>query len=231
MMTNTLVNLVNLFFPNLCLLCGRPLVKNEQFICLYCHCNLAKTNYHTNKRNVAYDLFSGFTKVNEVTAYLFFEKEGLTQQLIHSLKYYGNKELAAYLGRTAALELKTEGIYASIDTILPIPLHPKKEKRRGYNQSEWIAKGFASIYGCNIDQKRLKRNTNTQSQTLKSVYDRHVNVENIFEINNPEYLYGKHILLIDDVLTTGATISSCIEALILAPDIKISIFALSIARY
>ena len=223
-------DLVNLFYPQHCMLCGYPLVKNEQFICLFCHCNIPKTNFHINKKNPAYDLFAGFKQINEVTAYLFFEKEGTTQQLIHALKYHGNNRLAAYLGRTAAYELKAEGMYASIDTLLPVPLHPKKEKQRGYNQSEWIAKGFASVYGCAIDSKQLRRLTNTQSQTLKSVYDRHVNVENIFEVTDPESLYGKHILLIDDVLTTGATLSSCIETLLSVPEIKISIFSLSIAR-
>ena len=229
-MTNLLNDLVSLFYPNLCLVCGYPLVQNEQFICLFCHCNIPKTNYHINKGNPARDLFSGYPQVNEVTAYLFFEKEGITQKLIHSLKYNGNKELAACLGRTAALELKANGCYASIDTILPVPLHPKKEKRRGYNQSEWIAKGFATVYGFEPEKKSLKRRTDSQSQTRKTVYDRHVNVEKIFETPNPAYFYGKHILLIDDVITTGATISSCIDALVSIPEIKISIFSLSIAR-
>jgi len=227
---NPFLELINLFYPKLCLLCGHPLVQNEQFICLHCHCNIPKTNYHTHKGNPARDLFSGYSQINEVTSFLFFEKEGTTQKLIHTLKYYGNKELASYLGRAAANELKPAGIYASIDTILPIPLHPKKEKHRGYNQSVWIAKGIASVYGCSIDTRHLKRITNTESQTNKSVYDRHVNVENIFELTDTEFFFGKHILLIDDVLTTGATISSCIDALISVPDIKISIFSLSIAR-
>jgi len=229
-MSNLLNDLVSLFYPYYCLVCGHPLVQNEQFICLFCHCNMPKTNYHYNKANPARDLFSGFAQVNEVTSYLFFEKEGITQKLIHSLKYYGNKQLATYLGRTAAFELKAAGCYASIDTILPIPLHPKKEKRRGYNQSEWIAKGFASVYGFDSEKKYLKRNTDSKSQTRKSIYDRHINVEKIFEVTDPAYYYGKHILLIDDVLTTGATISSCIEAFLLIPDVKISIFTLSIAR-
>jgi ComF family protein len=229
-MNNPLSELVNLFYPNFCLLCGYPLVKSERFICLHCHCNIPKTNYHIHKANPARDLFAGYAQVNEATSYLFFEKDGSTQRLIHTLKYYGNKELAAFLGRMAARELKEAGIYASIDTILPIPLHPKKEKRRGYNQSAWIAKGIASVYGCGIDTNRLKRIANTESQTLKPVYDRHVNVENIFFLTDPEYFYGKHILLIDDVITTGATVSSCIDALIAVPEIKISIFSLSIAR-
>ena len=229
-MINPLNELVNLFYPNLCLLCGQPLVQNEQFLCLHCHCNLPRTHYHVNKRNPAYDLFSGYSQVNEVTGFLFFEKEGITQKLIHTLKYYGDKNLATFLGQTAALELQTAGFYASIDTIIPIPLHPKKEKKRGYNQSEWIAKGMASVYGCAMDNQRLKRVTDTESQTLKSVYDRHVNVEKIFELSEPGQYYGKHILLIDDVITTGATISSCIDALLTAPGITISIFSLSIAR-
>ena len=229
-MTDLLNELVNLFFPRQCMLCGTPLVKDEQYICLTCFCDLSKTNYHFNKRNPAWNLFSGYMQVNEVTSYLFFEKDGTTQQLIHSLKYHGNKELAIWLSRIAAAELKAVGFYASIDTILPVPLHPKKEKRRGYNQSEWIAKGFSSIYGCPIDNKRIKRIADTKTQTRKSIYERHVNVEKIFEITNPDQLFGKHILLIDDVITTGATVSSCIETLLTVPEIKISIFSLSIAR-
>ncbi|MDR2914506.1 MAG: ComF family protein [Tannerella sp.] len=183
-----------------------------------------------NKGNPARALFSGYTQVNEATAFLFFEKDGITQKLIHSLKYKGNKVLAEYLGRTAALELKNYGFYASADTIIPIPLHAKKEKQRGYNQSELIAKGISSIYGCKMENKLLKRISDTKSQTRKSVYDRHVNVEEVFVITDAEYLYGKHILLVDDVITTGATVASCIEALLSVPEIKISIFSLSIAR-
>jgi len=229
-MSNPLNDLVNLFYPNLCLLCGQPLVRNERFFCLFCHCTLPKTNYHFNKGNPAWDLFAGFTPVNEVTSYLFFERQGKTQQLIHALKYYGHKELAAYLGRMAAQELKKDGFYASVDVLLPIPLHPKKEKKRGYNQSAWIAQGFTDVYGCLPETQRIKRITDTQSQTQKSIFDRHVNVENIFTVTDPDYFVGKHILLIDDVLTTGATISSCIEALWTIPDVTISIFTLSIAR-
>jgi len=229
-MINPLNDLINLFYPYHCLTCSLPLVRHERFICLYCHCNIPKTNYHINKENPARDLFSGYAQVNEVIAYLFFEKEGITQKLIHSIKYKGNKELASYLGRTAALELKTTGCYASIDVILPVPLHPKKEKRRGYNQSEWIAKGFASVYGIEPEKKHLRRAADSQSQTRKSVYDRHLNVEKIFEVTETAQLRGKHILLIDDVITTGATLSSCVESLLFVPDIKISIFSLSFAR-
>ena len=229
-MKRVISHVVNLFYPNQCMICHHLLVKHESFLCLYCLCELPKTNYHFNKANPAHNLFAGYAQLKEVTSYLFFEQEGLTQTLVHALKYNDNKALASWLGRAAAIELQAEGVYASIDTILPIPLHPKKQKRRGYNQSEWIAKGFASVYGCTTDSTQLRRITNTQSQTNKSIYDRHVNVENIFELTNPQHLYGKHVLLIDDVITTGATISSCIDALTAVPDLKISIFSLAIAR-
>lgn len=229
-MNNSLNALVNLFYPNLCMLCGKPLVEDERHICINCLCDLPKTNYHMNKGNPARALFSGYPQVNEVSAFLFFEKDGTTQKLIHALKYNDNKALAEYMGRIAALELKDYGFYASVNTIIPIPLHPKKEKQRGYNQSELIAKGFSSIYGCRVEHNPLKRITNTISQTRKSVYDRHLNVERVFGLTDPEYFYGKHILLIDDVMTTGATISSCIDTLLVVPEIKISIFSLSIAR-
>lgn len=230
-MRNILNDLVCLFYPNFCLLCKRPLIENEKHLCLGCLCDLPKTNYHTAKGNPARDLFAGYVQVNDVTAFLFFEQDGTTQHLIHSLKYNGHHALAEYLGRTAAIELKKEGFYASVDTIIPVPLHPRKERQRGYNQSEYIAKGIASVYDCEINNKLIRRAAYTTSQTRKTVYERHLNVEKIFQLTHPETLYGKHILLVDDVITAGATVSSCIDALIFSvPDIKISIFALAIAR-
>jgi Predicted amidophosphoribosyltransferases len=229
-MSDILHDMVNLFYPHHCMLCEKMLIESERHICIDCLCDLPKTNYHANKGNPARALFSGYTQVNEVTAFLYFEKEGKTQTLIHALKYKGDKELAEYLGRIAASELYDYGFYASIETIIPISLHQKKQKKRGYNQSALIAKGISSIYGCEVNSTIVKRVTDTKSQTRKSIFDRHVNVEKIFEVTDIERLYGKHILLIDDVITTGATISSCIDALLSVPDIKISIFSLSIAR-
>ncbi|MDR0393597.1 MAG: ComF family protein [Tannerella sp.] len=229
-MKHILTDFANLFYPPLCLLCENPLIENERHICLNCLYNLPKTNYHTNRKNPARALFDGFPQVDETSAFLFFEKDGITQKLIHSFKYYDNKALAEYLGRIAALELKEYGFYASIDTIIPVPLHHKKEKKRGYNQAEHIANGIASVYGCNVDRNSIVRVLKTKSQTRKSVYERRMNVEKIFRLTNTENLSGKRILLIDDVITTGSTISSCIETLSEVPGIKISIFSISIAR-
>jgi ComF family protein len=221
-------DLVNLFYPRLCLLCQNPLIENERHICLNCLYDLPETHYHTNKNNPARALFAGFPQVNEATAFLFFEENGKARQLIHSFKYHGNKPLAEFLGRIAAIKLKEDGFFASVDTLIPVPLHPGKEKKRGYNQSRLIANGISSVYGCGMDTTTVKRVANTDTQTRKSVYERHVNVEKIFQLTNAETLFGKHILLIDDVITTGSTTSACIETLSEIPEIKISVFSLAI---
>ena len=229
-MGNIFNDLIKLFYPISCILCKNVLVADEQHLCLDCLCDLPETNYHTNKGNPAKALFVGYPQVCEVTAFLFFEKEGAAQRLIHSLKYYGNKRLAEYLGRLVALRLKDYGFYASVDVIIPIPLHRKKQRQRGYNQSELIARGISSVYGCKIETSLMERIIHTKSQTHKSVYERHANVEEIFRLTEAETLHGKHILLVDDVMTTGATLSASIEALRSIPEIKISVFSLSIAR-
>ncbi len=225
-----LTDLINLFYPGFCLLCKEQLTESEQHFCIDCLCNMPKTNYHADRDNPAKKLFAGYPQVNEVSAYLFFEKENKTQKIIHSFKYHRNSKLAEFMGRIAALELKGNGFFSTIETLIPVPLHIKKEKKRGYNQSEYIARGIASLYHCNINNKNLQRTVHRKSQTRKSVYDRHVNVENIFTVTDTDALFGKHILLVDDVITTGATTSACIDALLKVPEIKISIFSLSIAH-
>jgi ComF family protein len=227
-MIRLLNDFVSLFYPRLCFLCKNPLITDEQQICLNCLYNLPRTDFHTTKDNPVRSLFVGFPQLNEATAFLFFEGGGITQKLIHSFKYYDNKALAEYLGRIAALELKDYGFYASLDTIIPVPLHHKKEKKRGYNQSKHIANGIASIYGCEIDNTSITRIMNTESQTQKTISERLTNVENIFRLTNTERLSGKHILLVDDVITTGATTSACIDVLSKIPQINISVFSLSV---
>jgi ComF family protein len=159
-----------------------------------------------------------------------FEKDGKVQQLIHSIKYFGNKQLATYLGKIAALEMRVDGIFREIDLLIPVPLHPKKQRKRGFNQSEWIAKGIETVCQCPIETSVLFRTKHTDTQTRKTIYERHLNVEEIFSLKNADSLTGKHILLIDDVITTGATLNACIKTLSAIPDIRISIFSLSVVR-
>ena len=223
-------NFLNLFFPNVCRLCKRPLIDGENQICLFCLCDLPRTNYHKQIDNPAEQLFFGKSQIEHATAYLYFEKGGKVQQLVHSIKYQDNKELGFILGRQMAQELVADASsLCDIDLMIPVPLHPKRMKLRGYNQAEWIARGIASVWGKPIDTNHLLRAENTQTQTRKTVYDRWENVHSMFKTNHPEALINKHILIIDDVITTGATLSACADALINIPDVRVSILALAIA--
>ena len=220
-------NFVQLFYPRLCLYCEKRLTEDEQYLCLHCFCELPRTRYHRRTDNPVYKLFTGFFHIDEIATFLLFEREGKTQKLVHAFKYFGNKKLARYLGRVAALEMKNDGVFKDIDMLIPVPLHPKKEWKRGYNQAEWIAKGIESVYQKPVRCDFLYRNIDTVSQTRKTVYERNLNVEEIFSLKNSDSLEGMHILLIDDVLTTGATLRACVNALSAVQDIRISIFALT----
>ncbi|WP_297903167.1 ComF family protein [uncultured Parabacteroides sp.] len=223
-------NLLNLFFPNACKICGRPLIEGEEQICLECLCDLPHTGYHKQAGNPVEQLFTGKNKIEYATAYLRYEKGGKVQSLVHSLKYHENKELGYLLGRQIARELNADhSPICTADLIIPVPLHPRKKRKRGYNQSEWIASGIRSILEIPIDTQSLARVTPTSSQTHKTIYERWLNVYSIFNVVSSENLKNKHILLIDDVITTGATISACAQALSEIPGIRISVLALSVA--
>lgn len=223
-------NFINLFYPNLCLLCEKPLVEHEQQLCLHCLYDLPRANYHKRPDNPMLKLYAGIPQLQNAAGFLIYEKEGKVQSLIHSFKYRDNKQLAKQLGRIAACELETNNFFNNIDLLVPVPLHPKKERKRGYNQSEWIARGIASLINKPIISDILLRTTHTKTQTSKQRYERHLNVEKIFSLRNAEPLEHKHILLIDDVITTGATSLSCIDALVNIPNISMSLFALSIVE-
>ncbi|MDR1676274.1 MAG: ComF family protein [Tannerella sp.] len=221
-------NLLQLFYPHLCLLCGRSLLTAERHLCLYCLCDLPRTRYHRRPDHPMRKLYAGIPQIRNVSAFLFFERNGCAQKLIHAIKYHGNKDLARQLGFLASLEIKPDGLFDDVDCLIPVALHPKRERQRGYNQSEWIARGMASVCQRPVNRNALYRHIATATQTRKSFYERHLNVEKIFGIRNPDALAGKHVLLIDDVITTGATSIACIEALTTVPDIRISVFALAV---
>lgn len=163
------------------------------------------------------------------TSFFFFQKGSPFQKLLHELKYKGNKEIGEILGRYAAAELLNSPDFCSIDIIIPIPLHPKRFAQRGYNQSEWIGKGLSAVLDKPQDTNTLKRVKQTTTQTKKSVFERFENTEGIFELSGAKELEGKHLLLIDDVLTTGSTLNAAINTLLNIPNVKISIFTLAIA--
>jgi ComF family protein len=228
MILKWLNSLVDLFYPKVCLLCKKILARGEEHLCIVCICDLPKTNFYRRKENPAKALLAGYANIVDVSSFLFFEKEGVTQEIVHSIKYGNNKNLARYIGLLAALELHQSGIYDAIDVIMPVPLHHKKEKQRGFNQSEFLSLGISDIYKKPVDNKSVIRTVYTLSQTKKSIYDRHVNMENVFKVIDIQSLKGKHILIVDDVITTGATTLACIDALSVVPGIKISVFSLAI---
>jgi ComF family protein len=173
-------------------------------------------------------LYAGFPQIREAAAFLLYEKEGIAQKLIHRFKYHDNKKLAEYLGKIASLDMHADGLFQDVDFLMPVPLHPGKERQRGYNQSYRIACGMASVYRFPVRNDVLYRKVYTMTQTRKSRYERHLNTENVFEVKDAQTCAGKHVLLIDDVITTGATSIACIEALTMAiPDIRISVFSLA----
>ena len=226
-MTRFIEILLNLFYPKLCAACGTPLLQQEKYVCTQCLYYLPKTNYHYTDENPVEKVFWGRAEINAATAYYFFEKESRFAKIIHQLKYRGNKEIGIEMGKIFGAELKESSRFNEVDLIIPVPLHWKKLKKRGYNQSEYIASGIAESMGIPIDTKTLYRAVETETQTRKSRYERWENVENIFRLRSVDKIAGKHILLIDDVITTGATLESCATTLLKENNTKVSLATLA----
>ena len=229
MKLNPFVDLLNLMFPNLCIVCGENLLHNEQHLCLSCLHNIPRTNFHLVLDNPIEKRFWGKVPIKRATAFFFFQKGSPFQKLLHCLKYKGNKEVGKILGKFAASDLFDSAEFQSIDLIIPVPLHPKKLKKRGYNQSEWIGIGLSEILGKPQDTISLIRVRENTTQTKKSVFERYENTEGIFELSNKTSLIGKHILLVDDVLTTGSTLEACIRSLLQIEGVNVSVFTLAMA--
>jgi len=215
--------ITGLFFPRVCSACGKTLMRDENVVCLTCRHTLPKTGYETFAENPSAQLFYGRARLNAVTSCFFFSKSGKVQHLIHELKYKGNYEAGIFLGQEIGKTIKDAPLFANIDCLIPVPLHPKRQRKRGYNQSEMIAKGINQITNIPISTHNLVRVVNTATQTHKTKEERYENVKDIFAVNDAQQLENKHVLLIDDVLTTGATLSSCASKLSAIPNITISV--------
>ncbi len=223
-------DLLGLFFPNSCRLCGKTLHQQEDILCTTCLYKLARTNFQNEAENPVMDIFSGRLPLFSATAFLFFSKGGGTQRLIHKLKYKGNKEIGVHLGKLFGNQLDSSELFSTSDAIIPVPLHPRKEHKRGYNQSLMICEGLASRMEARVFSDVLYRKVHSSSQTRKSRYERWENVKDIFEIKNGHLLEGKHLILVDDVITTGATLEACGNKLLEIPDIRLSIASLAYAQ-
>ncbi len=222
-------DMLELFFPTLCVACGDRLISQEKFLCVPCWSDLPVTNYHLVRDNIVAQLFWGRVKVEYATAYFSYKKGSKYQHLIHYTKYKGLKELGFEVGKRFGAVLRESEDFNSIDAVIPVPLHPKKQKLRGYNQSEWIANGISQTMDKPLSTGNLNRNLHTSTQTRKNRFERWQNVENIFKVTNPEEFMGKHILLIDDVVTTGSTLEACVLELLEVEQATVSIATLGFA--
>lgn len=234
---NPFASLLNLFIPRECHLCNRTLLDEEQFVCEPCLSKLPVTFYEMywlNKSGINTDLnpmeqrFAGQLPLNHACAPFFYSRDSSLASLFHDFKYRGFSKLAVRLGSEGTKILLPTGFFDSVDLILPIPLHWTKKWKRGYNQSEMIAKGISSATGIPVDT-RLRARRPHRTQTSLSAEQRMLNTRGIFEIRDTSGLDGKHILLVDDVCTTGATLLSAGEAIAASVNnVRISIFTLGV---
>ena len=198
-------------------------------ICTFCDYHLPRTNFHNDKENPLARIFWGRTRIENAAAYLLFNKGNAVQQLVHALKYKGRKDIGVWLGKQYGLYLSASPGFQSADQIIPVPLHPKKFLSRGFNQSEQFAIGLNAAMNIPVETQFLFRQKTSETQTKKSRFLRWQNVEDIFTIKGSHNLEGKHILLVDDVVTTGATIEACALALSKISGIRISVAAIAFA--
>ncbi len=220
---------VNLFYPRLCESCSNYLFKNEVCICTRCLFHLPKTDFHLEKNNPVSILFWGRVKIKYAASYYTFSKGSLFQKLIHKLKYQNKQEIGIVLGKHFGESLKKSDFFKDIDLIVPVPLHPKKEKTRGYNQAYLVAIGLGKTMQKPVVTDNLVRLVHTDSQTKKNKLERWQNVDSIFKITDSSALENKHILLVDDVVTTGSTLESCAHAILKAEGAQVSIATLAYA--
>jgi len=229
MIKNIFSAAVHLFYPHLCIGCGSDLLPAHELLCFQCIHELPHSGYESMPGNPVEKIFYGRTHLDAGHAGFYFAKGGLIQQLIHELKYKGNKEAGLYLSRLMGERMLYSGRFRGIAFIVPLPLAPEKEYRRGFNQAGLICNGLSEAMNIPVLRKNIIRIRNTETQTKKHRAERWENVSGSFFVNDPDLLRGKHILLVDDVITTGATLEACAAAICAAADIRISIAALAVA--
>ena len=222
-------DVISILFPRLCYACGNHLLRNEELICTECFVLIPRTKYHLEEGNPVEQLFWGRCRIEKAAAFSFYNRDSRIRKLIHNLKYKGIKDIGFDLGKIYGVSLKGSGFLNGIDLIIPVPLHPSKKRIRGFNQSDIIAQGLSEATGLPVDYNSLQRVTVTETQTRRSRYERWVNVDGIFSIADSSEIVGKHVLLVDDVITTGSTIESCTNELLKAEGAKVSVVALAVA--
>ncbi|MBS1758804.1 MAG: ComF family protein [Bacteroidetes bacterium] len=222
---------LQLIFPHVCVGCGSDILSQENILCMRCIASLPETNYELHAANPVEKIFWGRLPLANATAQYYFTKESLVQHLMHQFKYKENRELGLQLGIMMGEQLKQSKRFDDVTALVPLPLFPMKEKKRGYNQATVLCQGIASVLKLPVLDKAVTRPQHTETQTKKGRIERWKNVEGKFLVKNREHLLGHHVLLIDDVITTGATLESCGNELLQIENLKLSVATLCVASH
>jgi ComF family protein len=209
-----LADFTHLLFPHTCAGCGSDLIEQHQYICYQCYTSLPETSFAPHANNPIEKIFYGRIVVEEAMAAYYFTKHSVLQRLIHTLKYKNNKEVGLQLGRWMGVLLKNSGRFANIDALVPLPLFSEKERKRGYNQAAVLCEGISEIINIPVINDFVQRQRYTDTQTRKGRSERWENVDGSFAINTSTASMPKHVLLVDDVITTGATLEACGSAIV-----------------
>lgn len=218
-------DLLDLILPRYCAVCGHILSSTEKDICLNCLYRMPRIEHEAQKE--IEKLFWGITPIERATSYIYYRKGSPYNNLLHLAKYKNRPDVARNIAATSATELITQGFFDDIDAIIPLPLSKKKRRKRGYNQCDYIAEGLSKVTGIPVIRDAVARTVANETQTHKNRDERWQNVAGIFAVTKPEVLQGKHLLLVDDVLTTGATIASCACCINALPGTKVSLFTIA----
>jgi ComF family protein len=224
---NFLKDLFYLFYPSICSNCSEQLLQNENVICTFCRHDLPLTNFTSYTKNKVSAIFFGRVTIEKAYSLLLFRKEGITKNLIHDLKYRGNEGVGIFFGNWLGEILMKNKEFSTVDLIVPVPIHLKRKKIRGYNQVTKFGERLSTYLNIPFIEDVLVRQSSTKTQTLKARFERFNDLETKFLVNNTTQFKGKHLLIIDDVITTGATLEACASALLKTPDIKISILTMA----
>lgn len=215
-----------MFYPRICPGCGVALHKHEDYICMYCTLKLPRTGFHPEGPGALEKVFYGRFPIEQAKAFMFFRKKGIAQRLMHDLKYKGNKDIGYHLGVLFAKDLLHHSSFRKPEIAVSVPLHESKLRKRGFNQSSEIAKGFAETLDIPFRPDILSRPRHAETQTRKRRFERWENAASVYSVSKPEELQNRHVAIIDDVITTGATIEACANQMLAAPGLRLSVFSL-----
>ena len=232
MLGRILHSLDALIFDSGCMICGKHCDASMHGICVECRYNIPLTYYWHKEDNPVKEHFAGIVPVEQGSSFFFFREGSMWRRAIHQFKYGGRWKIARELGRWYGVELKESGLYDDVDVVIPVPLHPIKQLKRTYNQSAYVAEGIAKSMGVKVNYRAVRRIRNNPPQANCNFTERWENVTSLFKVGDIMALEGKHILLVDDVLTTGATLSSCAQAILNAvASCRISVATLAVTEH